>query len=121
MRKTLLIIEDEKMQRIVLKEKFEGEGFEVSLASDGAEGLKIALENHPDVILLDILLPKVTGIGVLTKLRQDSWGETANVVILSNLTDLSDFKEVLGNETKNLVKSDSKLSDVVSAVNDALA
>ena len=75
--KKILIVEDEEIMLKALVEKFSSEGFEVVQAIDGEEGLKKALCEKPDIILLDILLPKMDGMAVLKKLREDTWGKHA--------------------------------------------
>lgn len=87
MNKTVLIVEDEQSLLTILVEKFTQEGIRTLTATNGNAGLASALANHPDVILLDIIMPVMDGMAMLDKLRKDSWGKTANVIILTNLTD----------------------------------
>lgn len=87
MNKTVLIVEDEQSLLTILVEKFTQEGIRTLTATNGSAGLASALANHPDVILLDIIMPVMDGMAMLDKLRKDSWGKTANVIILTNLTD----------------------------------
>ena len=91
----LLIVEDEKILSDTLEEKLVSEGFEVLKAIDGEEGLKLALDSHPNLILLDLLMPKVDGITMLKKLRKDTWGERANVIILTNVESSDKISESL--------------------------
>lgn len=87
MEKLILIIEDEEALVGALTTKLEQMGdVKVMLAKDGQEGLKIALSAQPDLILLDLLMPKMDGLMLLSKLREDSWGKTARVVVLTNLS-----------------------------------
>lgn len=60
-------------------------GYIVHTAMDGEDGLKKALDGHPDLILLDIRIPKMDGMTVLKQLRSDKWGKDAKVIILTNL------------------------------------
>ncbi len=87
--KKILIIEDEAPMRRILKDVFEQEGLKVSEAADGVWGLEKALADHPDLILLDIVMPKMDGITLLKKLRADAWGQTVPVLILTNLSNAS--------------------------------
>jgi DNA-binding response OmpR family regulator len=66
----LLIIEDEREMVVALRDNCEFEGFEVLVATDGAAGLERALSEHPDVILLDVMLPKMNGLDVCRTLRR---------------------------------------------------
>ena len=84
-KKTVLIIEDDKALRKVLCDKIHSEGWNVFEAPDGREGLSSAIQNHPDVILLDLMLPQMDGISLLEELRKDEWGIGAKVLIMSNL------------------------------------
>lgn len=83
----ILIIEDEEVLAKTITERLMSEGFSVYVANDGIDGLKLAIDKHPDLILLDLLLPKLDGLSMLKRLREDSWGAQAKVIILSNLSD----------------------------------
>ena len=83
--KTILVVEDEEALLRLLVEEFTAEGYQVLEAKNGVDGLQIALEEHPDLILLDIIMPRLDGIATLSKLREDPWGKTARVLILTNL------------------------------------
>jgi CheY-like chemotaxis protein len=76
---TVLVVEDEVHIRRVLEYNLKLDGFEVYLAEDGAIGLKLAREKHPDVILLDWLMPEMDGLQVLKELRSD--GNTAHIPV----------------------------------------
>lgn len=84
-KRSVLIIEDEQDLLEVLKDKFERTGFQVFGAKNGEEGLELALANHPDVILLDLIMPKKGGVMMLEELRKDEWGKNVEVIILTNL------------------------------------
>lgn len=87
--KKILIIEDEEPMRRVLKDTLEQEGFIVFESGDGKAGLEEAHLKRPDLILLDILMPKMDGMTVLKQLRKEEWGKGVPVVILTNLNDAS--------------------------------
>jgi DNA-binding response OmpR family regulator len=123
-KKKLLIVEDEPSARKVMAEKFTREGFDVEMAVNGEEGLAFAIKHHPDLVLLDIIMPKMDGITMLQKLREDSdWGKQVPVIILTNIT-FDDEKKMehlakLGPECY-LVKADWKLADVTKKVEELL-
>lgn len=77
----ILIIEDEPVLLRVLKDTFVSHGFNVTTAAEGATGLKMALEQNPDLILLDIMLPKVNGYEICRSLREE--GLTMPVLMLT--------------------------------------
>ena len=87
MGKKILIIEDDKDLAKIYQESFELDGFEVRNAYDGKEGLKLALEAHPDVILLDIMLPLMSGLEVLKALKSDPLSASIPVILLTNVSD----------------------------------
>ena len=124
--KKILIVEDEEIMLKALVEKFSLEGFEVVQAIDGEEGLKKALHEKPDIILLDILLPKMDGMAVLKKLREDAWGKYAKVILLTNVSDAetvalgAEFGAGEGEVYEYLVKTDWTLDEVVQKVKNRL-
>lgn len=119
--KKILIVEDEKPMRKVLTDSFLAEGFSIIEAEDGIEGLKMAFKERPDLILLDLVMPKMDGIEMLKKLREDEWGKNALVIVLTNLGDTDKIVEA----TKcgafgYLVKTNWRMKDVVKKVKDCL-
>ncbi len=101
----------------VLRKKFIMEKFEVLQAPDGKIGLEEALRSHPDLILLDIIMPIMDGMTMLAKLRQDSWGKNVSVILLTNLSDESKVAEGLKHGVYDyLVKADWNIGDVVKKV-----
>lgn len=115
--KTVLIVEDEEAIRQAGVFQLEKEGFKVFQAENGEAGLKQALEHHPDLILLDILMPKMTGIEMLIKLRDDSWGESVPVILLTNVTDHEKVAEAVKLGVHDyLIKSDWQVAEVVKAI-----
>ena len=121
-RKKILLIEDEAFQSRILGDMFTNEGLDVLKSGDGEEGLKIALKEHPDLILLDIILPKMDGITVLKELRKDSWGKNIPVVILTNLVEAEKAKEALKEGVYDfLIKANSGLNEILEKVKERLA
>jgi CheY-like chemotaxis protein len=118
----ILIIDDEPMLLTALVDKFSREGFIVITAKDGKEGLTSALANHPDLILLDIIMPVMDGLTMLYKLRKNPWGKQVKVILLTNLSDPGKItKPITDIVTEYLVKSDWKIADVVAEVKEQLA
>lgn len=78
------IVEDDAAERSALRDELTRKGFSILEARDGEEGLEIALREYPDLILLDIRMPKMNGMAMLHKLRQDTWGKKTPVIILTN-------------------------------------
>ncbi len=118
---TILIVEDEKLLAEAIKRKLEKNGFTVIIATEGGEGMQKALGEHPDLILLDIVLPLMDGLTLLERLREDNWGKNVPVIILSNLSDASTIKESKERGVYDyLVKTDWKLDQVVDKVKKTL-
>lgn len=122
MNKKILIIEDEIVLRNVLQTKLSQEGFEIFIAGNGKEGLKIALHKHPDLILLDIAMPVMDGITMLKKIKTESeWGGNAKIILLTNLSDSEKVAEALLYGFQSyLVKVDWTANDVVKKVKEEL-
>lgn len=95
MAKKILLIEDDELLRGLIKAKFSKEGYRILQAVDGPSGLKTAQDELPDLILLDIILPGMTGFEVLEKLKQDKVLAKIPVMILSNLWQKSDIEKGL--------------------------
>lgn len=115
--KKILIVEDEILLLQTMASQFDSAEFEVLTATDGKAGLESALKNHPDIIVLDLLMPIMDGLAMLTELREDPWGKKAVVFILTNFsTDERFEKAKLLNAEQYLVKSDLKLSAIVDKV-----
>ncbi len=116
--KIILIVEDEDAMRHALAEKFKHSGFEVLTAPDGEAGLDIANKEKPDLVMLDILMPKMDGISLTKNIRNgSSWGKNVPIVMLTNLTDPDSVSEVAGYGVFDfLVKTDWRLEDVVDLV-----
>ncbi|MFC1775534.1 two-component system response regulator, partial [Patescibacteria group bacterium] len=86
-KKKILIVEDDEKLLRILDNEFSDHGFDVFKAENGREGLDVAFAEHPDVILLDIVMPVMHGMDMLKELREDEWGKNAEVIILTNLSD----------------------------------
>src|SRR4051812_8497413 len=81
----IAIIEDDQAISQMYRFKFEAEGYSVETAENGKLGLQLAESMKPDIILLDLMMPEMTGDEMLEKLRQSSWGKDIKVIILTNM------------------------------------
>lgn len=81
----IAIIEDDQAISQMYRIKFESEGYEVETAENGKLGLALAEKMKPDIILLDLMMPEMTGDEMLEKLRSTDWGMNIKVVILTNM------------------------------------
>lgn len=81
----IAIIEDDQAISQMYRFKFEAEGFTVETAENGKLGLELVLSLQPDIILLDLMMPEMTGDAMLALLRQDPWGKDVKVIVLTNM------------------------------------
>src|SRR3989344_485228 len=119
--KTILIVEDEPSVINSLTDKLSIAGYSTITAENGEIALVKALDEKPDLILLDLILPKVDGLTFLKKLRENPWGKYAKVIILTNLSDSEKIEEAQSrNVFDYLIKTDWSLDDVLNKVNEYL-
>jgi len=117
----ILFIEDEPTLQKELNEILKQEGFKILAAFDGEEGLKLAREEKPNLILLDLILPKKDGFEVLKELKADEKMKDIPVIVLTNLEGIGDVEKAIElGATTYLVKANYKLEDVVTKIKDFL-
>lgn len=113
----IVIAEDDALLLRSLKDRFTEEGFIVFGAQNGLEAIKLSFENHPDIILLDIVMPIMDGMTVLKRLREDPWGKNVSIILLTNLSDSEKVAEAVSEGVYDfLIKIDWKLDDLVKKV-----
>ena len=118
----ILVVEDEEILLTALKEELLQGGYEVEGALDGVEGLEKVKAFHPNLILLDLLMPKMDGMEMLQKLKADAEMRDVPVVILTNLSDYERISEALSLGAMDyLVKANYKLEDLLDKVRTILA
>lgn len=117
-KKKILVVEDEITMLNALKDKLTSEEFAVIGAKNGEEGFATALKEHPDLILLDIFMPRMDGITMMKNLRSDPWGRKVPIVILTNLNpDNTTIKAVEDyHPSFYLVKSDWGINDLAAKI-----
>ena len=121
MPKKILFIEDESALQKTLGEVLMQEGYQVVRAMDGEEGLRLAQTEKPDLILLDLVLPKLHGFEVLEKIKKGSDTKDIPVIVLTNLESTSDVEKAVElGATTYLVKASYDLEDVLKKVKNAL-
>lgn len=118
---SVLIVDDDKQLLEVLSTKFHQAGYSTISAVDGMDGFDLAIKEHPDLILLDLRMPRLDGEGMLKKLREDPWGKTVPVIVLTN----SDEGHTVYLNIKDtvqgfFVKAEVSLKDILSAVDNKL-
>ncbi|XKT75402.1 MAG: response regulator transcription factor [Patescibacteria group bacterium UBA2103] len=110
----ILIVEDETPLLEALSTKLSGAGHDICIAKDGVEGVTTAFSERPDIVLLDIKMPRKDGLQMLKELREGEWGKEVRVIVLTNLNDpehIADMLEAGANEY--LVKTEWKLNELL--------
>lgn len=119
--KKILFIEDEAVIQETLGESLRKRKYEVQSALDGEVGLKLAKKENPDLILLDLILPKKHGLEVLEELRKDQDTKDIPVIILTNLENIEEVEKAIElGATTYLVKANYSLDEVIEKVRKAL-
>lgn len=121
MAKKILVIEDEETLNKTLSASLKSEGFEVFSALDGAQGLDFAKKEKPNLILLDLILPKIDGFEVLKSIKEDSNLRDVAIILLTNLESPENIQKALvAGATTYLVKANYKLEEVLDKVKEVL-
>jgi len=117
----ILFVEDDQFLSSLLKSRLQKEGFEVFLAKDGEEAFAFLKNNKPDLILLDIILPKKSGFELMEEMRSDPQVEGAPIIIVSNLGQPEDVTK--GRELgaiEYFVKAKTSIDDLVEKIKEFL-
>lgn len=121
MKKTVLVIEDEQDMRDLLEDALNSADFRVYLARDGKEGLELAAEHEPDVIILDLLLPQVGGQDVLKAIRGAGGDSQPKVIILSAMEDVGNVGEAYETGISDyIIKSETSPTEIIAKVHAVL-
>ena len=117
----LLLVEDDNNLREIYSARLSAEGYEIVTAADGEEALAVAVKERPDLIVLDVMMPKISGFGVLDILRSTPEARDAKIMMMTALSQDSDRErgKQLGVD-KYIVKSQVTLEDVVDNVAELL-
>ena len=120
----VLIIEDDTVMIAALAETFQKANFAVSTANDGVFGLQMATDTKPDLLILDINLPGMSGLSIMQALRESNgeWGREVKIILLTNLMLDNDMLETVTkyNPAFYLLKSDVELDDLIARANECL-
>lgn len=121
-KRKILLIEDDSFLLSMYTTKFELENFQVVTAEDGEKGLKMVAKEAPDIILLDIILPKMNGFEVLKKIKSDEKLSKIPVILLTNLSQKSDIENGLNlNANDYIIKAHFTPAEVVDKVKKVLS
>lgn len=116
-KKKLLLVEDDAVLQKALSEFLVTEDFDVVCASDGEDGISKAINEKPDLIILDIILPKKDGYEVIKEVKAFPETKDVPIVLLTNLGSLNDVEKALElGATTYLVKADYKLEEITKKI-----
>jgi len=120
--KKVLIVEDDKAMANILQESLQEAGYSASFAQNGEEGLASVKEEIPDIILLDVMMPKMNGKELLAKLRENPETKDIPVIMLTNIgDDIDTISEVVALETPDyLVKANTSMDMIVERIKQRL-
>ncbi len=120
--KKILVVEDEQAYQRALVDKLAIHGYEVFGANNGEEGLEKAFSMHPDLILVDVQMPKMDGIEMAKKIREDQWGKNVHIIVLTNFSDMDKLQQAMENNIfQFIIKTDIKIEDLLAKVEEALS
>jgi DNA-binding response OmpR family regulator len=116
----ILIVEDEPAIANIIEKRLSKAGYNTLLAHDGEEGLRMALEHHPDLLVSDILMPKMSGIDMIQTIRKDAWGKDLDIIILSNSDDIDHVSTVLEHDVFTYWVKSNVIQDIEKKVTEHL-
>lgn len=119
--KKILVVDDDLTLREMYEERLKFDGFIVIGASDGEEAIQKAQSEMPDVILLDVMMPKINGIDVMKKLREDDNTKNIPIIILTALIqEIDKIKAMMTDKDGYLIKSEQMPKEVIAKVHEIL-
>jgi len=114
---SVLVIDDDKLLLDSLSSALKDAGYDVFVATNGEEGIKLALEHKPGLTILDFQMPGLNGLEALKKLREDEWGKNASIIFATNTYDIDLINDVMANGVgEYILKSDTSLEQIVELV-----
>ena len=118
----VLLIEDDPLIYRLYQKLFTLEGYEIELAEDGSIGLDKLKNFHPDILLMDIMMPKMNGLEMLTHLKENPETKDLPVIVLTNIADMNITQMALAKgAVLCIIKSQSEPADVINSVKAVLS
>ncbi|MGA7720125.1 MAG: response regulator [Ignavibacteriaceae bacterium] len=114
--KKILIIEDESAIRSTLRELLELNGYKAFLAEDGMEGVQLAKEINPDLIICDIMMPRMSGEGVIEELKKDKILSMVPFIFLTAKADISDFRNGMESGADDYITKPFRAATILKAI-----
>jgi len=115
--KTVLVVDDDPDLTEIMCNRVAQAGYSILKAKNGKEGLEVALAKHPDLILLDVMMPEVSGLDMLKSLRNDPWGKQAHIFMLTSVNRSKEMTESMNyNVDKYIIKADIDYQKLVADI-----
>ncbi|OPZ19880.1 MAG: Response regulator PleD [candidate division BRC1 bacterium ADurb.BinA364] len=121
MAQRILVVDDENDVQLVIKTALQSEGFDVATASNGPDALAEVANRQPDLIVLDVMMPGMTGFQVLEKLKSNEKTARIPVIMLTGVSERSKIQEALASGTDYYIVKPFEFHDLIGKVNSALA
>jgi len=118
--KTILVVDDQPDNVFILQDRLQREGFNILTAYDGQTCLTLAEKNLPDLILLDVMMPGLSGFDVCEQLRKNNLTSSIPVILVTALTDVEDIKRGLQSGAFDYVKKPYNRAELIARINSAL-
>ncbi|MFH1366914.1 MAG: response regulator [Patescibacteria group bacterium] len=119
-KKKILIVDDEELIRNLFYKFLTRENFQVLQAKTGHEALEISLVEHPDLIMMDMIMPGMHGYEVIKILENDEWGRNVPILILTNFPEYPGIEELVGGKYEIISKINNKIPDLLAKINEKL-
>jgi len=119
-KKKILVVDDELNIRVALQDLLGANNYEVELAVDGQEGIEKAETTHPDLILLDIMMPKLSGLELLKKLKTSTKEAHVPIIILSAKSDVESLNEAMWNYADKYITKPYQPEEILDSVKASL-
>ena len=117
---TILVVDDEPDVVEIVKFRLERDGHNIITAADGQSGLAIAFGAHPDLVILDVMMPGIDGFEVLFQMKNNPKTQNLPVIMLTAKTDLSSISKGWGMDVDNYVTKPFKVDDLAQTVKNVL-
>lgn len=113
----VLIVEDDENIRLLYQDALTGADLKVHTAATATEGIEHALNHHPRVILMDIMLPDKSGHEAVAEIRKDDWGKKAKIIFLTNRTDAENIATAIEQGSEEyIIKAHTEIKDIINLV-----
>ncbi len=119
--KQVLLVEDDKNIRELYGVALVNAGINILMAEDGEQGVTLALEHHPSLILMDITMPVLDGHEAVKRIRADSWGREAKIIFLTNHSEATNVAHAISQHPEDyIVKVNTPLMEIINRVRAAM-